>query len=854
MASSCRRAFASFPLSRPPHALRPAAAALLLLCAAPASVLAQPTPPAAGSALLVWNIPAGDLSDTLARIADQGQRSVVASASLLQGRRAPEVRGSFSVEQAAQRALAGSGLVLARTGSNSMTVVAGAVPHSSADDAPGAALATVTVQALAERSGATEGTGAYIARTSTVGAKTALTQREVAQSVSVVTRQQMDDMGMTTLPDALKAMPGVTAFQGSMLADRFLARGFEVGNENLRVDGASPMFRGFSVDHDLAFYDHVEVLRGADGLFGGNGDPGGVINLVRKKPTREKQVQVQAQLGSWNFRRADLDVSGPLSEDGRIRGRGVLAHEDKDFFFDVAHSKRSMAYGVLEADLTPDTTALLGASYVKRDSSYQGYGLPRARTGEDLGLPRTLYLSGADDRADKNITGLFGHLTHRFSPDWTLDVDANHERADQDRFDHYFNGAADALTGVGTTGGANFQKEHWSNASVDAALKGRFSAWGRQHDVLVGGSWSRFSVNALLQRPVPYVPTTVPDIYRFDPAAYLRPSALTAWSRQPSRTENTGIYGSLRLHLSEPLRVIAGGRVGQYKYSFENTLLNASGAVTSTSITRYEDSSVFTPYLAATYDLDRAWTAYASIAETFKSQANNRSGPAPGAPLDPVTGRNYELGLKGAHFDGRLHSALAVYRIERDGAAVRDRRFPASSADLGSSCCFLPTGRIVSKGLDAELTGEPVRGLQLSLSYNYNDNRDKNSTLGGRFNGTSPAHLAKIFAAYQLPGQFGKWKLGGGATVQSKTFINDYAYLRNADGTVGTGTGDFRITQAGYTVYSAFAEYRIDNQWTASLNINNLFDKTYYSSIGYLDYGSFYGSPRSVVLALRGRF
>lgn len=90
--------------------------------------------------------------------------------------------------------------------------------------------------------------------------------------------------------------------------------------------------------------------------------------------------------------------------------------------------------------------------------------------------------------------------------------------------------------------------------------------------------------------------------------------------------------------------------------------------------------------------------------------------------------------------------------------------------------------------------------------------------------------------------------------MQSKTFINDYAYLRNADGTLSSRTGDYRITQAGYTVYSAFAEYRIDNQWTAALNISNLLDKTYYSSIGYLDYGSFYGAPRSVMLALRGKF
>ncbi|CAN7383834.1 TonB-dependent siderophore receptor [Pseudorhodoferax sp. LjRoot39] len=831
--------------------LRPRLTALALSLA-----LAAATAAAQGDAPRRYDLPAQPLNATLARIAGESGARVSVDAELARGVTAAAVQGAFTPEQALRQALAGTALELVRTGGGGLTVrrAAAEAPAPAASPADTVRLREVTVTAEADRSGTTEGTGAYTAQSSSVGSKTGQSLREVPQSVSVVARQQIEDMALTTLPDVLKAMPGVTSFQGSMLADRSLSRGFEMGELNMRVDGGAALSRGFGIDNDMAFYDRVEVLRGADGLFGGNGEPGGVTNLVRKRPTREKQVIVQGQYGSDNFKRGDIDVSGPLNDAGSLRGRAVLAHEDKDFFFDVAKSRRTLAYGILEADLARGTTVALGGSYSRRDSSYQGYGLPRARTGEDLGLPRTLYLSGADDRANKDITSVFAQLAHRFGSDWRLDVHLNHDRAEQDRYDHYFNGAADLATGAGTVGGSNLQHESWRNTAIDAALKGSFGLMGRRHDVMVGADWSRFDNRSTLARPVPYVMVAVPDIYAFDPYAYRQSSAaMVPWQRQRPLTQQSGVYGSVRFQVSDPLHIIAGGRLSRYHYSFQSSRLDTSGAATSNATTEYRDNSVFTPYLAATYKLDETWTTYASVAETFKSQASNMAGPAPGTPLDPVTGRNVELGVKGEHLNGRLHSAFALYRIERSGAAVRDTTYPASSGSLGSSCCYVGMGEIVSKGFEAELSGEVLPDLQLSASYSYNDNRNKNAN-NVRYNGVNPRNLFKFFGAYRLPGEHSRWKFGGGATVQSKTFVDDYAYVRNADGTVGSTTTNYRIGQGGYAIASAFVEYRIDAHWTAALNVNNLFDKTYYSTIGYLDYGSFYGAPRNAMLTLRGKF
>ncbi|QEI07892.1 TonB-dependent siderophore receptor [Pigmentiphaga aceris] len=824
----------------------PLALAIALALSVPALAHAQAITDARPIALSIAAQPLGDALNELG--AALGMSSVAFSHVLVAGKTAPAIQGSMTARQALDRLLAGTGLV--------GTISNGVLTVQQAPQTGPATLAPVTVTAPVGHDDATEGTGSYVAQSSTVGSKMGLSLREVPQSVSVVTRQQIEDLGLTTLPDALKAMPGVTGFQGAMLTDRALARGFEVGMTNMRVDGGAGVDRGYGIDNDMAFYDRVEVLRGADGLFGGNGEPGGVINLVRKRPTRETQTIVQAQYGSYNFKRADIDVSGPLTEDGRIRGRAVLAREDKRFFFDVAESERTLAYGILEADLTPDTTVTLGASYVKRDSSVQGYGLPRASTGEDLRLPHTIFLSGANDHADKSIKTVFGQVAHRFNEDWRLDLAVNHERATQDRYDHYFFGAPNLNTGYGTySNGTNLQNETWQNSSLDASLKGRFGLLGRQHDVILGADWSRFKLDTDFLRHEPYVTARIPNIYAFDPYDYRQPSSpMTMYRRYSLPQQQAGIYGSVRFHVTDPLHLIAGGRLSRYHYRFEFNSVNASGTPTSTSITDYRDENVFTPYLAATYDLNQTWTAYASLAETFKSQASSLAGPEPGRPLDPITGRNYEVGVKGSHLGGRLQSAFAFYRINREGEAVRDPNYRASNGPMGSSCCYLGTGQVVSEGFDAELSGEPLRDLHVSLSYSYNDNRNENAAGQPRFNGLNPEHLVKAFASYRLQGSLSRWKLGGGITAQSKTFVNDFAYVRNGDGTVSNQTAPYRFIQRGYILASAHLDYTINSRWTASLNVNNLFDKRYYSTIGTLDYGSFYGTPRTAMLTLRGRF
>lgn len=193
----------------------------------------------------------------------------------------------------------------------------------------------------------TEGTDSYAAPAATVGSKTPQALRQTPQSVSVIPQQRLQDQQLLTLDSALNQATGITVNNATTRSASFFARGFLVST--VQVDGISVALPtnnyGFN-SPDLALYDHVEVLRGSAGLLNGAGTPGAVIGLARKRPTSQAQLRVNASLGSWDQKRVELDGSAPLNDDGSLRGRAVVLHEDRNFYYDVASQRRTVLYGV----------------------------------------------------------------------------------------------------------------------------------------------------------------------------------------------------------------------------------------------------------------------------------------------------------------------------------------------------------------------------------------------------------------------------------------------------------------------------------------------------------------------------
>ncbi|WP_390348194.1 TonB-dependent siderophore receptor [Variovorax boronicumulans] len=310
------------------HRLRRAfALASLVLLAVPA---AAQTPPA--DAAFEWHQPAQPLSSALTALAVRTGLLLGVDAEVVRGKRAPALQGRYTAREALLQLLEGSGLEAVRgaSGGYALRVAAqrppGPKPQAEAP-AAGGALSEVTVTGGRDTGTVTEGTGSYTTD-GAIGTATRLelSLRETPQSVSVLTRDRIDDQGLGQISDVLRQAPGLSFVQSGNAgtdANAVYARGFEV--ENYQVDGIPQAGTWLLQTGDLAFYDRVEVVRGATGLLNGVGTPAATVNLVRKRPGNALQASASFSAGTWNRQRAELDIGGPVTADGRVaraRGRG----------------------------------------------------------------------------------------------------------------------------------------------------------------------------------------------------------------------------------------------------------------------------------------------------------------------------------------------------------------------------------------------------------------------------------------------------------------------------------------------------------------------------------------------------
>jgi outer membrane receptor for ferric coprogen and ferric-rhodotorulic acid len=334
---------------------------------------------------LPFNLPAGPLASTLNAIASQSGQIISLEPALVQGKQAPAVKGQMSAEDAIQRALAGSGLQLRVTAQGNFSV------EPAPTDTGTAALqlgATNIIENSADAT--TEGSGSYAARAVTIG-KGTHTLKEIPQSVTVMTRKQMDDQDLTDLKDAANKTTGLVGVQGVGKGMILTSRGFQI--DDWQYDGV-PIPRntyalGNWATQDLIFFDRMEVLRGASGLLQGTGSPGGAINLVRKRGQYAPTVTVTGKAGTWDHYGLQLDAGGPLNQAGTLRGRFVADEDQSDSFIDYEWSKTHSLYGSLDFDLREDTTLGLAVSYSDAESRPMIRGLPRYSDGSPLDVSRS---------------------------------------------------------------------------------------------------------------------------------------------------------------------------------------------------------------------------------------------------------------------------------------------------------------------------------------------------------------------------------------------------------------------------------------------------------------------------------
>lgn len=813
---------------RPRFQLAPLALATALTTSSlmTSSAWAQ-TGPARTAVAINLSIPSQPLMQALNELARQARLELIAAPDLVAGKTAPAVSGPLTARQALDRLLVGSGLVADIEGSNVF------VKRASEASTSNSTLAPVTVTAQAERSGATEGTGSYATDSMSTATGLALSPRQTPQSVSIVTRQQMDDFNLTTLQDIAKVTPGIYIKNPSITDQEsvFYSRGFAL--QNINVDGLPLDVTGFNsrnVSADLIMYDRVEIVRGATGLMEGAATPSGSVNLVRKRPTAEPLLNSTLSVGSWSNRHITLDASRALNASGSVRARIAGGWRDADSFVDVTNTTNGSLYGILEADLTSDLTLGVGAYSQRTRTDGVFVGLPTYVDGRHMDLPRSTFLNNADTYQDRDNDAVFADLEQRLANGWRLKLGATRIEAESDTRNTQNSRIAGEATRFRQT------ETGWRYGSrqtvVDLRARGPVQWFGRQHEIALGASY-RNDDSVAAEAWGGGIARTI-DIATWNPYAYgltgSVPSDGDLWGR---KTREKAIYASGNFSLADPLHLILGGRLGWYEQ-------NTTGWYTNTPNWKrsLHESAKFVPYAGIVYDLDSQHSIYGSATQSYQPQS---AVDVNGNTLDPLTGTSYEVGVKGEYFGRRLNASAAIYRMRQSNRAMRD---DLNCPTAGNVSCYRAAGEVQSDGVDLQVAGMLQPGWQMSAGYTYvtaKYTKDSNvANVGQRLNTDEPQHLFKLYTSYRLPGQYGRWSINGSINAQSKLYRSETEY---------------RTHQGGYEVVGLGAVYRVNEHVHLQVNLDNVFDRSYYQELGYSWSGGLarYGAPRSVLMTVSYR-
>ena len=679
-------------------------------------------------------------------------------------------------------------------------------------------LPEVKVVAGAQDEVPSEKTGAYTVKKAKGATGLNLSLRQTPQSVSVVTRSQMDDFNLTSVNDVFDATTGVIAERVETDRTYYTARGFDV--TNFQADGIGiPFVYGLVYgDMDTAIYDRVEIIRGANGLMSGTGNPSATINYVRKRPTAEFQASGGVTVGSWNNQRVTADVAGPLNEAKTLRGRFVVADQSKDSYLDRYGHDKTTFHGILEADLGESTLLTLGHTQQNSVAKSPMWGaLPLFyNNGQPTDYDRSTSTAADWGSLIHKTKVSFVELTHQLANDWEIKGVFTHTKADTNSKLFYVYGDPDPVTGAGLFAYPSRYDMHNKQDVADVRASGPFSLGGRQHEMVIGANWSESKLNDLshygagIGTPLPPLEGWA-DNFPFPEPAF---NAGTAGSN--FKDTRRSMYAGVRFNLADDLKLIVGAN---------GTTLNTAG--TGYGVSRQRSENELTPYLGVVYDINKQYSAYGSYTEIFNPQHEVDSSLR---TLDPVRGKNYEAGVKAELFGGKLNSSFAVFRTEQNNLANQ-------TGTVGILAVFEGINA-TSTGFEFDVGGQITPRWQASAGYT---NLSIDGQNGEAVRTYTPRQVFRLSTTYRVP-MVEKLKVGASVNWRSET----------SNRTTTSLAVPVTIKQPDYAVLNLMARYDITDKVYVAANINNVTDEKYLTSVYWTQ--GFYAAPRNMTVSLNWKY
>lgn len=681
-----------------------------------------------------------------------------------------------------------------------------------------------TVEAMERLEIRGEQQSGYLSKEQQSASKLDLSIKETPQTVTVITAEKLKDFALHDLNSALENSATINVEQVESDRTYYTSRGFAVNN--FQIDGLGlPLINDNTHGRiDAALYERIEVVHGANGVMTGIGSPSATVNLVRKRPQSETQGYVTATAGSWSSYRLEADYSAVVNDAFRVRA--VVVADDRESYLDRYANTSQVFYAVADYAPTRDTLITFGHSETNSETDGNLWGALTLYYGD--GTPTNFAASTniAADWSEWNVkeSRSFIDLETALSDYWNLRVAYNRVRTDEDShlFYTYLADPAAGLdpeTGLGLIGyGSEYDLDDKQD-TFDAYLSGAFSAFGQEHQLVVGANYARLD----------YIDTSLYDFHTGNGFPVM--PALEDWNGNTPFPEFTdGLAGSVidntqkavyvqgRFALTDDLKVLAGGRYNSFETEGEGYGVDQS-----------RDESEFVPYFGVTYAVNDALTVYGSYTETFMAQ-NLRDENFERLPA--LTGKNSEIGFKTDLFDGAALLSAAYFNVQQEnlGVGAGDAVNPATGVP---EPVYRAVDGIESKGFEVELAGEILPGLQGNVALtSFAVDGDQ------LVEDYTPENLFRSSLTYR-PAGFDKLKLGA-------TYIWQDTISR-VQGTVGelyANAGEPIVTtQDAYGRLNLMASYQVTDAMLVSFNVNNATDEKYLNSLLWAQ--GYYGAERN---------
>lgn len=776
-----------------------------------------------------YSIQAGGLSQALGRFAAEAHVTVQFSPELTQGLTSPGLVGQYTVQQGLATLLAGSGLEAVRLGDG----VYGLIRR--VDSGSALALGATTVSGTQSESAYGPVSG-YVAKRSATGTKTDTSILETPQTINVVTQAEIKARGALSVNEALRYTPGtqVDGFSTRIKAfDEVTSRGFSPSPQYL--DGLHLPYGGGStggaLQIDPYLLERVEVLKGPASVLYGQNQPGGIVNLVSKRPTAEPLHQVVLGTGSYDRRYGAFDFAGAIDEHSTFLYRLTGVVNDTNAETDYANQKRMLIAPSLTWNISEQTTLTLFAHYQKDNDSPAAQGLPAVGTvlpNPNGKVPRHRFNGEPGfNFYDRDQYALGYELSHALNDVWTLKQNTRYAYID-DQFVGAFSGWSFSTNPDTGLNNQSFQDRYgvdWKQTNkvfgIDNIAQAVFDTGEVAHTLLLGLDYYHFNTRFFGRYDM-----TPPGIDLYNPV-YGRPLDFT--KSGPGAYDNTvtqtGVYIQDQLKWNNWFLTV-GGR-------FDFAEINNKTPLSSGKQPPTQKDRQFSGRAGFGYLFDNGITPYFSYSESFLPVSGTDRNIK---PFEPSTGEQYEVGIKYQPPGSESFIQLSAYQIDMKNVLTTDPLDRAYSKQSGAQR---------STGFEFEGKANLSDGLNLIAAVSRVDTEytHNNDGMKGRHpRGISPL-TASAWIDYQMPADTAFAGLGFGVGTR---------YVRSSPGTA-TEFREFSVPS--FTVYDAMLSYDLGKSplqikgVKVQANVENLDNKLYVSRcVGVWE--CYYGQGRTVTANL----